>query len=132
LHAYDHCQADYHLTKCCRLLLLLLLPPTMLSNTAAAAVVPPGKFYDAGAVKSCPMGTYREGTLAYSQATSCAACGEGISTLAAGSTRRQDCTGERGFFRRNTCPAFGCFVGFVGRHAQRILSPAAVQQKASI
>jgi hypothetical protein len=57
------------------------------------SVVPPGKFYDAGVVKSCPMGTYREGTLPYVQATSCAACGEGISTVAAGSTRRQDCTG---------------------------------------
>jgi hypothetical protein len=56
-------------------------------------VVPPGKFYDAGVVKSCPMGTYREGTLPYAQATSCASCGEGISTVAAGSTRRQDCTG---------------------------------------
>jgi hypothetical protein len=60
-------------------------------------VIPPGKFYDAGVVKPCPMGTYREGTLPYAQAVNCTACGEGVSTLAAGSNQRQDCTGELHF-----------------------------------
>ncbi|WIA42838.1 hypothetical protein OEZ86_008766 [Tetradesmus obliquus] len=61
-------------------------------NSVNDCLVPPGKFYDAGALKPCPMGTYREGTLPYSQATSCSTCGAGISTLAAGSAHRQDCT----------------------------------------
>jgi hypothetical protein len=82
------------------------------TTAAAAAVVPPGKFYDVGAVKSCPMGTYREGTLAYSQATSCAACGEGISTVAAGSTCRQDFTGERCYLVRADFATHASHLGY--------------------